>query len=871
MSTAGAQLQFAADFAVFLVALAGLSFVVLRAELLVDGSVRRFAFAAGLFSIGAAAFLHGALIVEDVDNGWLVALRVVGIVLLAIVPTGWLAGNGGRLWLIGGIVLLAASEIALRADTATLGNWLRIAAALGMGSAFLAAGRRSIATRVAATSGALLLGVVLAVALALSVVVSNNVERDAVRRFRSEAALQAALSVEQGATALSDAQIIAPSLAAQRDSSAAMETIRNTPEGDEVDGGAVLQLSTALTTFVTVAHEQGIDPRLGPLVVVNDTGAVIAVGEGLSPADALQLAGSDVVTQARGAGSSRKSLFVTAGAQPKLFALAAAPIGNGFYVVVTSQLDNSYLQLRVPAGNNEIAGYGLTLATRDAVLASTGDQPSVANALAVSRGTIDGSSNVDTSGSGRLLAGAPVVPDQVPIASVLVSVPSTFVAGTRDDVFRLLFIVALIAAFVAVVLAAIVGERIGSGLRRLTVAAGEIQGGNLEATAAVASPDELGVLSKAFDSMALSIRGMTADLRQAATDEATLRGRLEAVFGGMTEALFAIDAHGTLTDFNTAAEELLGVASADAVGHPVEEVVHAVSDDGDDLGPRLHLPSTGEWATTGYVVQPDGTEVPIVLSAGPLLGENDELVGSVFLARDMRREQEVEKMKTEFLSNISHELRTPLTPIKGYAGMLRSRAVDADRVKKFAAEIEVGVAQLERVIDQLVHFATMAAGRLELQAEPVKPRDLVDSAVSRWRSRVDGRHVIRRRVARGLPTVDVDRLYLEQSLDELIDNAVKYSPDGGTVLVSARVSPNGKGDVLQLTVHDSGVGIPADRVESIFDDFAQGDASATREFGGLGLGLALVTRIVRAHGGELECQSAPDRGTDFTISLPVNR
>src|SRR4051812_46126324 len=147
MSTAGAQLQFGAEFAVFLVALAGLGFVLLRAELLVDGSFQRFGLAAGLGCTGAAAFLHGSLIVDDPVAPGLLALRAFGIILLALAPFGWRAGTASRIWLWAGIVALATSEVALKADNDTLSNWLKVAAAIGLGAALLIAGRHSIPTR----------------------------------------------------------------------------------------------------------------------------------------------------------------------------------------------------------------------------------------------------------------------------------------------------------------------------------------------------------------------------------------------------------------------------------------------------------------------------------------------------------------------------------------------------------------------------------------------------------------------------------------------------------------------------------------------------------------------------------------------------
>ena len=226
-------------------------------------------------------------------------------------------------------------------------------------------------------------------------------------------------------------------------------------------------------------------------------------------------------------------------------------------------------------------------------------------------------------------------------------------------------------------------------------------------------------------------------------------------------------------------------------------------------------------------------------------------------------------MKTEFLANISHELRTPLTPIKGYAGMLEGREIPPAQVKQFAAEIGTGVEQLERIVSQLVNFATMVAGRLDLRPEPVKVRDLVDTVVGRWKERVgraphdrpQGRP--RRRQGGRRPPLPraVARRAAGQRAQVLAGRRQGHAHGHGL----CRTGPGGTcGSPWPTRVSAS----PADRLDAIFEEFTQGDASATRRFGGLGLGLALVSRIVRAHGGELECESEVDGGSVFTIVLP---
>jgi two-component system sensor histidine kinase VicK len=871
MTTSAAQVQFGAEFALFLVALSGLSFALLRPELLVNGRAQRFAAAAGSACLAGAAFLHGSLLVESPTEPALAVVRLAGIALLVPLALGWLAGRTSRAALVVALLGLLASEAALAADNQTAGDWLRAAGALALGLALLAAGRRSIPSRIAASSTAILLAVVLAVAVSLSVVISDNVEKEAVRRFGADAASESTLAEQVGLLASNNAFLAAGGLASYQAQLAILDAPDSAPEGAAT---ASAELQKQLASVRTLLERA--DARIGPLLLVDSAGGLrVQVGT-IDPSDALALAGSNVVREALQGQGERESVAVIG---KTLYAIAASPVIRATErgpvplaaVIVTSAIDNTYLNARIITSKAEVSGYAISIADRSAVLARSGDPLPPAPALELARAVLDGRASATATVGGRFLAARPIRSVNTPVAATIVSVPTAFVEQTREDLFRLLFLVALGATLVALVLATFVGERIGAGLRRLTVAAGQLQGGDLSASAQLSSEDELGVLSQAFDSMTGSIRGMTADLRQAATDEAVLRGRLQAVLEGMAEALIAVDENGVVTDFNTAAEAISDVPAAKAIGRPVNEIVHLVGPGDVDLAPRLLRPVLEGWNETATIVQPSGAEIPVAVSAGTLRGDTNQVVGAVFLLRDTRREQEVERMKTEFLSNISHELRTPLTPIKGYAGMLRNRTIAEPRVKEFAAEIETGVDQLERVVDQLVNFATMAAGRLDLRQETVSARELFDRAIERWKPRTDGRHPITRKVARDVPTLVVDRRYLEQSLDELIDNAVKYSPSGGKVMLTATVVANGAGDAVHLTVTDHGVGIEPDRIGGIFEDFAQGDASATRRFGGLGLGLTLVSRIVRAHGGELECESVPGKGTRVTISLPVEQ
>ena len=452
----------------------------------------------------------------------------------------------------------------------------------------------------------------------------------------------------------------------------------------------------------------------------------------------------------------------------------------------------------------------------------------------------------------------------------MLSSPARNVVEARGLFTRILFLIAMGVGAVSLVLAWFSGRAITQPIQDLTEAAGAVREGNLKVVARVHGEDEVGQLGETFNEMTASLFRMTNDLRDAARQEHDLRARIETIIESMADGLVAVDEELNVLAFNHAAEQITGVRSDSAVGRPVREVLDARDGQGESV--TLPIFDLVRGSVDGVYLKRGNDLVPVAVVSAVLPGVEGGISGAVAVLRDMTREREVERMKTEFLSNISHELRTPLTPIKGYAEILGHKDIPPDKAKKFALGILESTGRLERIVQLLVDFSAMEAGRLAPKTTSVDIGSIVNSLATEWAAR-SPRHAVEADVASTLPSVVGDERLLRRSLEEVLDNAVKFSPSGGTIKLRATgtEAANGHRGEVQISISDEGIGIMPEDMGKIFSDFQQLDGSETRSYGGLGLGLAFVQRIIEAHEGSIDVESQPNEGTRLTITIPASR
>ncbi len=450
-----------------------------------------------------------------------------------------------------------------------------------------------------------------------------------------------------------------------------------------------------------------------------------------------------------------------------------------------------------------------------------------------------------TSGEVRIFAAAPVVVGGRTVAAVQMSIPAGWVWVELRRMLPMLAIALVIGLLAAVV----VGARLARGLiepiDELTQVASQMSAGDLSRAVRPRGSDEIGRLGVMFNLMAERLTGTIATL-------SAERTKLETVVSGMVDGVIATDHAGEIILTNRAATELLG---HNATSGPA-------------LDGRLRT-LLSEAATSGRV---SAEELPpaevgdriVEVHCAPIAGNGGGPIGAVAVLRDVTEFRHLERLRRELTANVSHELRTPLTSIKGFAETLLGGAMrDEATSRHFLGIIDKETDRLVKLVDDLLDLSRLEDKRVSLDLGHVDVGDLVVETVARMRPLAGSRDL---QVVVGpsdaLALGDRDRL--AQVLTNLMDNAIKFTPDGGKIAVAWRTL-NGE---VEVSIADTGAGIPEHDLPHVFERFYKADRARAAVPGGSGLGLAITKHIVEAHGGRIRVASRLGAGTTFTFTLP---
>jgi two-component system, OmpR family, sensor histidine kinase VicK len=350
--------------------------------------------------------------------------------------------------------------------------------------------------------------------------------------------------------------------------------------------------------------------------------------------------------------------------------------------------------------------------------------------------------------------------------------------------------------------------------------------------------------------------------------------RLAAIVDSSEDAIVSKDLNSIVQTWNAAAQRMFGYTAGEVIGRSIRIIIpperQAEEDDVLDHV-RRGIP-VSHFETVR--MRKDGSRIDISLTVSPIRNADGRVVGASKIARDitahkelLRRLGEANRVKDEFLATLSHELRTPLNAVLGYTQMLRTGRIADARRQQVIEIIERNARLLSQLVSDVLDVSSIVTGKIRLRPEPTDLLEVARAAADVVGPSLEARHHTFSLTHDDAPMIamaDADRL--QQAFWNLLSNAVKFTPEGGSISMHLAATPAG----AQITVTDTGIGIPSEFLPHMFERFRQFEGGARREYGGLGLGLSLVRYFVELHGGQVSAHSeGADRGSTFRITLPL--
>ena len=442
-----------------------------------------------------------------------------------------------------------------------------------------------------------------------------------------------------------------------------------------------------------------------------------------------------------------------------------------------------------------------------------------------------------------------------------VAMPMKAVNTAIDNLRRMVLLASVVGLLLAIVFSIFSTRIITKPIEKLTQMTQSVAAGKIASRVPIDSTNELGQLSRNFNLMADRVQEQIDRISEE-------HRRLETILTGMGEGVLLVNGASEITYANSMAISMLSLPNA-YVGKALIEINRI---------PELQaLLQTVEQTETvafaeirlGNLTEPEA-EVTVVPVA---TGEE-----YVIVIHDVSKERQLERIRADFVANVSHELRTPLTTIRGYAETLLSEdATHTKAQEKFVVKILNHAARLSRLVSELLELSRLESGDVELKRTPCHFNSFHEPILDVFEPILEESElVLKWEIPEALPKVSVDQQLFMQVLVNLIDNAIKYTPDGGTITVSAEISTSETFEGSNITseeiivhIQDTGIGIPMESQPRVFERFYRVDKGRAREMGGTGLGLAITKHIVLCHNGQIWLESSLGEGSVFHVAIPV--
>ena len=390
-------------------------------------------------------------------------------------------------------------------------------------------------------------------------------------------------------------------------------------------------------------------------------------------------------------------------------------------------------------------------------------------------------------------------------------------------------------------------------LREITAWAKSFAGGDFSRRISLSARDEMEELADSLNSMSLQIQSR---MEESIAD----KSRLEAVFLSMFDGAMVLDGRGAIVLMNQTLKELLQVDTGVAGKKPLEVIRNI---DIQELAERVLTSRSRPESREITLLHPQ--EKVLLAHATPVLRE-EAIDGAVLVFHDITELRRLEKVRRDFVANVSHELRTPVSTIRGYAETLLEGALeDKAHAREFLRIIYDDAGRLTKLINDLLDLSRAESGKTKLALEECALEAVIDRVLAGMNKEAGKNSIaLKKDIPPRLPRIRIDEAAIAQVLFNLVENAVKYNKAGGSVTVGARETPRS----IEVSVSDTGIGIPQEDIPRIFERVYRVDKARSRDLGGTGLGLSIVKHIIQAHGGDITVESKPGAGSTFRFTLP---